>query len=66
MVSLHDEVSVPQEEGIDPVVPFPFTAQPNIDFGGVDAPVSQTVIISPASSQSLETFIFVVGTIGDV
>ena len=66
MASLRDEVSVPQEEGIDPVVPFPFTAQPDIDLGGVDAPISKTVTISPASFQSLETFISVVGTIGDV
>ena len=66
MASVRSEVSAPQEEGIDPIAPFPFTAQPAIDFGGVDAPVSQTVTITPASFQSLETFVSVVDTIGDV
>ena len=64
---MHSEVSTPQEEGVDIIFPFPFTAtQPAIDFGGVDAPVSQTVTIGPASVQPLETFISVVGIIGDV
>ena len=42
MASLRDKVSVPQEEGIDPVVPFPFTAQPDIDLGHFSQPPQKT------------------------
>ena len=57
---MRGEISAPQEEE------GPHAAQTAIDFGAVDAPVSQTVTISPASLQPLETFISVVDTIGDV
>ena len=66
MASAHGEVSAPQEDEVNAIVPFAFTSHPAIDFGGVDVPVSQTVTISPSSLQLLETFISVVGTIGDV
>ena len=66
MLSVHSEVSAPQEEGVDATVPFPYIAQSVIDFGGVDASAPQTVTVSPASLQPLVTFISVVDTIGDV
>ena len=66
MSSVRGEASALQEEGVNAIVSFPFTSQPAIDFGGVDAPISQTVTISPTSLQPLETFISVVDTPGDV
>ena len=65
MTSVHGEVSAPQE-GLNAIVPFPSIAQPDIDFGRADTPVSQTVTISPASLEPLETFIFVACAIDDV
>ena len=65
MSSVRSEVSVFQE-GVDATVPLPYTAQSLVNFGGVDAPATQTVTISAASLQPLVTFTSVVDTIGDV